>query len=505
MIFVIVSLSSASCRNDDKRAVVDKDSFKHLCSSDFRLSESKIRRHIADLMFEDKDAQGPALSAKDYYTNNNRFLWISKGRISEDADSVVKYVSRVSDFGFSQSVFRVGIIRSDIDKARSLDFGAANINELYARIEYNLTKAYFKYCAGQRFGYVNPRRLFNRLDVRDSDSVRVSYRELFDLPIALPGKKFFADAVSSVKSGDAGEFLRSSEPRNTLYFKFLEKYKHAGSAQDKMRILCNMERSRWAVADAPDKHEKYVLLNIPSQELDAVDGKHTDRMRVVFGSKETKTPLLQSYIERMDVNPQWIIPQSIVKKSVARNAGNAAYFDAHGYFILQRKTGKHVDPSGVTPDMLTGKDYLVIQRGGRGNAMGRIVFRFKNKFSVFLHDTSNPGLFSASDRMASHGCVRVERPFELAVFLLADKDEDLIKKINYSINADITVNDRDDADAERKPIDGSLIVRSVKVEPKVPLFITYYTLFPDARGNMVCYPDIYGYDKVMMESLRKYM
>ena len=107
--------------------------------------------------------------------------------------------------------------------------------------------------------------------------------------------------------------------------------------------------------------------------------------------------------------------------------------------------------------------------------------------------------------MASHGCVRVERPFELAVFLLADKDEDLIKKINYSINADITVNDRDDADAERKPIDGSLIVRSVKVEPKVPLFITYYTLFPDARGNMVCYPDIYGYDKVMMESLRKYM
>ena len=160
--------------------------------------------------------------------------------------------------------------------------------------------------------------------MRDSDSVRVSYRELFDLPIALPGKKFFADAVNSVKSGDAGEFLRSSEPRNTLYFKFLEKYKHAGSAQDKMRILCNMERSRWAVADAPDKHEKYVLLNIPSQELDAVDGKHTDRMRVVFGSKETKTPLLQSYIERMDVNPQWIIPQSIVKKSVARNAGNAA-------------------------------------------------------------------------------------------------------------------------------------------------------------------------------------
>ena len=201
---------------------MDKDSFKHLCSSDFRLSESKIRRHIADLMFEDKDAQGPALSAKDYYTNNNRFLWISKGRISEDADSVVKYVSRVSDFGFSQSVFRVGIIRSDIDKARSLDFGAANINELYARIEYNLTKAYFKYCAGQRFGYVNPRRLFNRLDVRDSDSVRVSYRELFDLPIALPGKKFFADAVNSVKSGDAGEFLRSSEPRNTLSFKFLE-------------------------------------------------------------------------------------------------------------------------------------------------------------------------------------------------------------------------------------------------------------------------------------------
>ena len=65
-----------------------------------------------------------------------------------------------------------------------------------------------------------------------------------------------------------------------------------------------------------------------------------------------------------------------------------------------------------------------------------MIFRFKNNFSVYLHDTSNPALFSANDRLASHGCVRVQRPYDLAVFLLEDKDEVLLDKIKYSFTFD---------------------------------------------------------------------
>lgn len=83
----------------------------------------------------------------------------------------------------------------------------------------------------------------------------------------------------------------------------------------------------------------------------------------------------------------------------------------------------------VTRAMLLSGDYVVMQEGGEGNSLGRIIFRFDNNFSVFLHSTSNPNrTFSRSDREVSHGCVRVERPFDLAVFLLEKKTEVLLTR-----------------------------------------------------------------------------
>lgn len=503
-ITALTLLAFPSCHKQVKREPVLRESFKHLTDPGLELDEGRIRKAIADIMYADHSIQYADIRAKEYYVGGNRFLWISRHGIDEAADSVLKYVSEVSRMGFSPSRFRLPQIRKDITDARRLSPGA-DINRQYARLEYNLTKAYFLFCSGQRFGYVNPRKILNRLDVRDSDSVRVAYRELFDLPIKQAGKHFFADAAARVRQGRAGSLLRESTPHDKLYYKLLEMLASARSEAIRNRIMCNMERCRWATSDTPDKHTKFVMLNIPSQELDAVDDGTTTRMRVVCGSKETKTPLLQSYIERMDVNPQWIIPKSIVKKSVAPNAGNPSYFSNRGYFVMERSTGKHVDPALTTPGMLMSKDYLVIQRGGKGNAMGRIVFRFNNKFSVFLHDTSNPKLFNSADRMASHGCVRVERPFDLAVFLLGNKDEKLIDKINYSINADLSCVDNGDEDAEKPRPDKSMLVKSVRVDPKVPLFITYFTLFPSQSGNVVAYPDIYGYDKVIIESLKNLM
>ena len=140
--------------------------------------------------------------------------------------------------------------------------------------------------------------------------------------------------------------------------------------------------------------------------------------------------------------------------------------------------------------LLSGK-YGVVQRGGKGNSLGRIIFRFDNNFSVYLHDTSSQAVFSREDRDVSHGCIRVEKPFELAKFLLHEKNEKLIQRINYSMTADSLKIKR-------------LVVGSVKVEPQIPLFITYYTLYPFAKG-VVSYPDVYGFDGVIFEHLRKYL
>ena len=121
-----------------------------------------------------------------------------------------------------------------------------------------------------------------------------------------------------------------------------------------------------------------------------------------------------------------------------------------------------------------------------------------------MHDTSNRGVFSRGDRSVSHGCIRVEKPYELAVFMLKDKDEKLMEKMKYSMTVKYGRHRTEDDDAN-DPINRKLMIRSQKVEPQVALFITYYTLYPNAEGTLVRYDDIYGFDPVIYEKIKKYL
>ena len=100
------------------------------------VSEENIRNNIGNLMFEDKDMQAADLQTKKHYQNNGPLLWISRCGVRNDADSVVKYVSRVKELGFATRRFRVDDIASDIKKVRTLQCGDENINMVFARLEY---------------------------------------------------------------------------------------------------------------------------------------------------------------------------------------------------------------------------------------------------------------------------------------------------------------------------------------------------------------------------------
>ena len=275
------------------------------------------------------------------------------------------------------------------------------------------------------------------------------------------------------------------------------------SAAERRRVFCNIERSRWRHGDYPQLHDKYVLVNVPTQQLEAVEKNDRITMRIALGSMETKTPLLNGRIKRIDFNPQWIIPKSIIKTSVRHHAGDVGYFERHNYFVRERKSGKIISPAFVTADMMMSHDYHVVQRGGKGNALGRIIFRFDNDYSIYLHDTSSPSVFANRNRIVSHGCIRVERPYDLAVFMLADKDERVMEKMKYSIAADLS-NEGAETD-DRPAIDKSKLLHSLGVKPTVPLFITYYTLYPNADGVMTGYDDIYGFDPVIYAKIQNFI
>ena len=110
----------------------------------------------------------------------------------------------------------------------------------------------------------------------------------------------------------------------------------------------------------------------------------------------------------------------------------------------------------------------------------------------------------------SHGCVRVEHPYELALFLLGDGQSKMAEKIAYSMQADVSPlgKKKEDLSDEQLAVADTLkrdmLVGRVKVEPRVPIFITYFTLWPSANGILQCYDDVYGYDQVMAAWLANY-
>ncbi len=504
---MLVAALLFSCQNKQHKKEIRLESFAGLSDSRYAVDASVVRHNVSRLLAADNDVCKLDRFVREYYSDGKPFLWITKQGVTPKADSVLAYLENIPRMGFDREKFCYSTIKESLAASRALDFGQgkADVNDVLARLEYSLSKAYFRYCIGQRYGFVNPAKLFNSVDVRDSDSIRVSYRMLYDVKTKRPDNAFYAEACAALRSPQsAGDFLHNSTPHNNL-FRILEKrLADSNDAYERKLVLCNMERSRWNLYDYPQDNNKYVLVNIPSSHLWAIDNKQCLSMRIGYGASDTKTPLITSKIFRMDFNPQWVIPKSIVKKSVVQHAGNSSYFESHNYYIYDRILGKSVDPSSVSDVMLLDKRYRVIQRGGKGNALGRVIFRFDNDCAIFIHDTSNPGVFSKADRSVSHGCVRVEKPYELAVFMLGKTDDDVLDDIKYAMtysdNGENVNGGNGTAYAKRKKPIGSL-----RVEPNIPVFITYYTMYPDVNGTLQIYPDVYGYDQLLYGRLTGFM
>ena len=275
-------------------------------------------------------------------------------------------------------------------------------------------------------------------------------------------------------------------------------------------LLVNLERSRWRLKDYPWNHDKYVLVNLPTLHHTAKFKDSVLVLRIGCGAASTKTPLLDGNINRIDINPQWIMPRSIVKKSIIPRLGDVGWFASRHYFIRDRASGKIISPTEASAAALLNGSQLAIQEGGEGNALGRIIFRFNNGLSIYLHDTSSKEIFDRSNRDVSHGCIRVDKPFKLVTFLLGD-NEKTIQKAWYSINADVSSlgKNKRELSMEQQAVADTLrrdmLIGRAKVEPLVPVFLWYYTLYPDAKGVLRSYTDIYGYDKVIFNYLKNYL
>lgn len=433
------------------------------------------------------------------------FLWISPDGVSPEADALLEHLAKPQGQGIDTAWFHTAIIRRDVDDLRSrITEGITrdSVDTLLARIEFGLTRALLRYACGQRYGFVRPRLLMNRQLLEETPSGTMRYRRTFDIPCEEPTDSFAQEVLASVRKARVAELLADVQPGGDLYRLLQQDHLQALAQGDSARAhlaRINMERARWRYPRP--QGGKHIWVNLAGFTLTAVDTERGDTlcMKVCGGDKRHKTPLLISHMSHVEFNPYWVIPQSIVRKEIVpHHLGDSAYFARNRILAIKKSTREEVDPTLLSAAELRSARYMLRQERGEGNSLGRMVFRFPNDFAVFLHDTNNRKAFLRTNRAVSHGCVRLEKPLELALFLLAESDELAIDRIRMSIDLPPR-SKRGQAYQERNPEAQPL--KWKRFPEGIPLWLDYYTLYPGPDGQLQEHPDSYGYDTALEEAL----
>lgn len=255
----------------------------------------------------------------------------------------------------------------------------------------------------------------------------------------------------------------------------------------------SLERTRWN----PDKNNgEFIYVNFNNQQLEYYKNNIIDLTskviigRIQNGAKEArKTPLLVDYVKNMVLNTKWTVPVSIftIDKLPLLRA-NPGYVAANNMYVEDNATGKQVDPFSVdwkldAKTLL--KKYSLVQMPGPKNALGRMKFFLSNKISIYLHDTNERNLFSQSLRLISSGCVRVEKPFDLAARVLEGTKWTKEEILNFTEYAPVQATDE----------------TWIKMAKNVPVYFMSMTVIQNAEGRIVSFNDHYGVDSEMYPKL----
>ena len=484
----------------------DANSLSEQRERQYALNSQLVSESLGHFVSKDKDSLLADRDLRSYYSDSTHVrIWTPELFPTQQADSLLRVLERaIIRAGFSTKSFGLNKIREDIDSLKSVCIDSLQPShiERLARLEYLLSKAYLRYTRGQRFGFVdNPEKRLNRAQEACVAS---------DQHIQVPSADLAAQSLQEAANGNAVDCLLKCEPTSDLYRQLEQKLAETTESTARQRLMANMERERWHHTNRPRSEEKYVLVNVAAQQLWAVSPDTVLKMRVVCGARRTKTPLMQGRLNRVVVNPYWYIPAKLVRDEVSPHGGDSAYFARHHYFITNSKNDT-LNPRHVTREQLAANLYRVTQHRGAGNALGRLKFNFDNPYSVYLHDTNTPSAFQRADRALSHGCVRVQRPYDLACFLL-NLDEEADKEMLDRLRVAIGQQPKGDKEKEWLEENGdnpqAVLNRfpNKAVSPYVPVYIIYYTAYPNPEDNKLqTWGDPYGYDALLLKAMKPFM
>jgi murein L,D-transpeptidase YcbB/YkuD len=238
-------------------------------------------------------------------------------------------------------------------------------------------------------------------------------------------------------------------------------------------LKLNMDRWRWL-----PRHlgELYVMVNVAGFELEVVENDSAIlAMNVVVGKDAWRTPIFRDTMENIVINPYWNVPPNIQKDElIPALRRDPSYLNRNNFEVL--RGNRRVSASQIDMGALARGAYTFRQKPGGDNALGQVKFLFPNEANIYLHDTPAQRLFSQQSRAFSHGCIRVEKPVELAK-LMMEKATDRPAEQYDQLRA--------------RP--GEQWIRLTR---PVPVYILYFTAYANRNGSVSFHPDIYERDRL---------
>jgi len=486
---------------------------------------------------------GKALTA--WYSDHPQFVWIDDGKVSAKALAAIATLNASDKVGLTPADYRV-----DVPNLDSLD-GAARQNALL-HFELNLSAKTLTYVLDATRGRIDPDRLSGYhdlprktvdlgqamdamaqqgdvaawLDARNPDNAqfRALVAELGRLKGASDRPQVHLSADIRIMPGDVdlhlgdvltaiGQAAPSVKQAYPDVFANTDVDQYKGDAvaavkafqkakglspdgmigHDTIRALMArddnagkiakiemaLERLRWLPANLGNR---YVFLNQPAFEVSYIDGdKKPLTMRVVVGRPDAQTYFFTDHIKDVEYNPYWNVPRSIVvNEMLPKLYRDGSYLDEHGYQVLNQH-GRQIASDSVNwaafARNATSVD--VRQPPGSRNALGLLKIEFPNKHAIYMHDTNEKSFFKRDMRALSHGCVRMQHPKEMAAAVLGKSVDYVEKQIARGDNA-----------FEHAPGD-------------IPVYLAYFTAWPDQNGVVHYYNDIYTRDAHLKTALEK--
>ena len=411
----------------------------------------------------DRDAIGKRLWAieKAFYKERAHLpAWIEGDDPTPQLDELLDVLRDASAHGLDPEAYGYAELVAARERAEETWFGdsfeAAGIPE----IDLRLTYAFLAHAA-------------------DLAGWRPSAREIDRAFQVSPKKDDLAgalrDALEANRVRDTLQGLAPSHPQYKGLQAALARQREQGAADPQAEtIRINMERWRWAPRDLGDR---YVLVNVPAYQMQVIeDTTPVLAMRVIVGAPDTPTPLFSDQMAYVVFSPYWNIPESILREeTLPRLAEDPEYLTRSGIEAVGT-TGEAVDPQALDWEDAEAIEGLRFRQvPGPENALGLVKFIFPNHFSVYLHDTPGDALFNKQKRTLSHGCVRVEKPVELAEYVLRDRS-------GWGRDRIVTAMQKKEE-------------QTVHLEDPLPVHIGYWTAWVNEDGSITFFDDPYGLDR----------